>query len=37
MMFIKQGELPLSVPLVSGRRVKRIYLKKMRGLLDLGD
>jgi len=37
MIFIKQDEMPLSIPLVSGRRVKRIYLKKICELLDLGD
>ena len=37
MIFVKPGETPLSVPLVSGRRVKRIYLKKICELLDLGD
>lgn len=37
MVFIKQGEMPLSVNLVSGQRVKRIDLKKICGLLGLGD
>lgn len=37
MIFIKQGEDLLSIPLVSGRRVKRTYLKKVCELLDLDD
>lgn len=37
MIFIKQDEDLLSIPLVSGRRVKRIYLKKICALLDVDD
>lgn len=35
MIFIKQGGDLLSVPLVSGRRVKRLYLKQICDLLEL--
>lgn len=37
MIFVKDGAFPLSVPLVSGRRVKRTYLTKICELLGLDD
>ena len=37
MVFIKDGEQLLSIPLVSGRRVKRIYLDQICRRLGLDE
>ncbi len=33
--FVKEGEYPFVVPRVKGRKVKRVYLRKLIELLDL--
>lgn len=37
MIFVKPGESLMSIPLVSGRRVKRIYLNRLSRRLGLDD
>ena len=36
-LFVKAGERPISVPLVSGRKVKRTYLDQICERLGLDD
>lgn len=34
-VFVKQGEDPITIPLVSGRKVKRTYIRRINEILDL--